>query len=295
MENHKIKVLLQTTIPMTEDDWHIERFSMLRDYLASLQDEAGNPLCEVVARNREADAIGNDPVLSTLDQSDFDEMWLFAVDTGNGLTEKECAAIGAFREKGGGLLLTRDHQDLGSSICNLAGIGSAHYFHTRNLDPDAARQAIDDVQTNTISWPNYHSGRNGDYQVIAPVEPVHELLRNPAAPGGTIQFFPAHPHEGGVGIPAEEKHARVVAMGKSLVTQRPFNLMVAFERPADTQTGRAIAEASFHHFADYNWNPELGAPSFVSEPVGDGVQGEPRALEDIKAYVGNVARWLAAK
>jgi hypothetical protein len=54
--------------------------------------------------------------LSTLEHSEFDELWLFAVDTGNGITETECASINAFRQRGGGSLITRDHQDLGSSI-----------------------------------------------------------------------------------------------------------------------------------------------------------------------------------
>lgn len=39
-----IKILLQTTIPTVEDDWHIGRFLLLRDYLASLTDEKGGPL-----------------------------------------------------------------------------------------------------------------------------------------------------------------------------------------------------------------------------------------------------------
>ncbi len=69
-----IRVLLQTTIPFTEDDWHIQRFSLLRDKLASSKDEAGNPRFEVVARNRESDAAGDDRVLSTLDTSDFNEL-----------------------------------------------------------------------------------------------------------------------------------------------------------------------------------------------------------------------------
>ncbi|MDM9585418.1 MULTISPECIES: hypothetical protein [unclassified Nostoc] len=43
-----IRILLQTTIPTTEDDWSIFRFSMLKDYLASIQDEAGNSLFEVI-------------------------------------------------------------------------------------------------------------------------------------------------------------------------------------------------------------------------------------------------------
>ncbi len=43
-----IRVLLQTTIPTTQDDWSIWRFSMLNSYLSSLKDEAGNLLfdCE---------------------------------------------------------------------------------------------------------------------------------------------------------------------------------------------------------------------------------------------------------
>lgn len=106
-----IRILLQTTIPASEDDWNIERFSLLRDYLASLKDEAGNSLYEVTARNRESEA--DDPVLSNLDRSNVSELWLFAVDIGGGLTEKECAAITSFRKRGGGVLLARDHQDLG--------------------------------------------------------------------------------------------------------------------------------------------------------------------------------------
>lgn len=47
----QIRILLQTTIPTTEDDWTIGRFCLLRDYLASLIDEAGNSLCKTYVRN----------------------------------------------------------------------------------------------------------------------------------------------------------------------------------------------------------------------------------------------------
>jgi hypothetical protein len=45
-----IRILLQTTIPFAEDDWHIGRFSLLRDELAALKDAAGNASCEVTTR-----------------------------------------------------------------------------------------------------------------------------------------------------------------------------------------------------------------------------------------------------
>ena len=71
-----IQILLQTTIPAVEDDWNVDRFSLLREHLSSLKDDEGTPLYQVTARNRETNTAGDDPVLSTLDTSNFDELWL---------------------------------------------------------------------------------------------------------------------------------------------------------------------------------------------------------------------------
>lgn len=290
-----IRILMQTTIPFAADDWHIGRFSLLRDELNSMKDAAGSQRCEVTTRNRETDPAGNDPVLSTLDKADFDELWLFAIDTGDGLSVPDCQGITRFRQCGGGILATRDHQDLGISLCTLGGIGRAHFFHTRHPEPDPSRQVPDDKVTTSISWPNYHSGRNGDYQKIKVTTP-HEVLRRNSSPEDLIEFFPAHPHEGAVGVPEDEDHAEVIATGQSKVTGRPFNLVVAFDSTRDdngNMLGRGIAESSFHHLVDYNWDTSLGCPSFLEEPPGDGYKRNPQALEDIKTYVRNVAVWLA--
>jgi hypothetical protein len=295
--NKPIRILLQTTIPAIDDDWNINRFTLLREYLRSLKDDEGHLLCEVTARDRESDANGDDAVLSKLDATDFDELWLFAVDTGDGLTLADCQGITRFRQRGGGILATRDHQDLGSSLCTLGGIGHAHFFHSKHQDPDETRHARDDQDTKDISWPNYHSGSNGDYQRVTSVESVHELMHNTSSPSGRIEYFPAHPHEGGVGVPEGERHTRVIATGTSQVTKRPFNLIVAFEQEQDRHghlLGRAVAESSFHHFVDYNWDTSMGCPSFLAEPPGDQIQREPEKLEDVKTYVRNLARWLAA-
>ena len=292
-----IRILMQTTIPYAEDDWHIGRFSLLRDELASLKDESGKSLYEVTTRDREADPAGNDPVLSTLDKSDFQELWLFAIDLGEGLTLTDCQGITRFRQRGGGIMATRDHQDLGTSLCTLGGIGRGHFFHSKHPEPDASRHVPDDPFTTSISWPNYHSGANGDFQKIT-VEVEHDLLRNPDSPTGLIQFFPAHPHEGAVGVPEGEESAQVIASGKSKVTGRSFNLVVAFESSVDdhgNQLGRGIAESSFHHFVDYNWDTDMGCPSFLLEAPGDGYKRNPAALNDIKTYVSNAARWLAGQ
>lgn len=284
-----IKVLLQTTIPAAADDWAISRFNRLAKFLRNQRDAEGRPIFEVTMRDR--DPLGSpDAVLSRLDRSEFDEMWLFAVDVGNGLTTEDCEAISNFRRNGCGLLVTRDHMDLGSSVCSLGGVGKAHYFHSRNPDPDEANRKADDLQTTYISWPNFHSGANGDFQTIEVMGPIHPVLADPTSPTGAIRFLPSHPHEGAVAAPVDE-HARIIARGVSKVSGRPFNLAVAFE-PGESG-GPAIAQSTFHHFADYNWDTRSGAPTFVDEPPGDGMLRVPQAIADTHRYVRNVAFWLA--
>ncbi|SIT46041.1 conserved hypothetical protein [Paraburkholderia piptadeniae] len=286
-----IKILLQTTIPPIADDWSIARFSRLTELLRSYRDPEGRVTFSVVARDREQ--FGQpDPVLSHLDETDFDELWLFAVDEGNGLTAEDCDGITRFRRAGRGLLVSRDHMDVGSSVCSLGGVGKAHYFHTHNPDPDGSRRVCDDTFSSHISWPNFHSGANGDFQEIEVVAPTHPILKNAAAPTGEIRFLPAHPHEGAVDAPDGES-ARVIARGKSKITGTRFNLAVAFE--PSMQGGPAVADSSFHHFADYNWDVRLGCPSFVDEGPGNGMALKQQALPDIHRYAVNVALWLAGQ
>ena len=282
------RVLLQTTIPPSKDDWSIDRFALLANLLREQRDETGQPLFDVTARDREPFGT-NDTLLPTLDRSDYDELWLFAVDTGNGLTEADRRGIDAFRARGGGVLLARDHMDLGCSVCDLVGIGAAHHFHSHNIDPSAPA-VRDDPFTLSISWPNFHSGANGDFQQLEVVGPVHPVLHDPSVPSGSIQFLPSHPHEGAVSAPPGWQ-ARVIARSRSKATGAPFNIAVAFE--ADGEAGRAIAQSTFHHFCDYNWDPRVGAPSFVDEPPGDGMLRRAEALADTHRYVRNVALWLA--
>ena len=294
MSAPELRILLQTTTPAKPDDWSIDSLTLLRRELEALG--VSGRSVSVTARNREAPPGRPDPVLAEVDRSAFDELWLFALDVGEGMTADECAAIGRFRGRGGGLVTVRDHQDMGASLCGIGGVGAANHFHSRNTEPDGSRQRADDRETATISWPNYHSGKNGDYQRIAVVELVHPLFRDPRRPDRTLEYFPAHPHEGAVSAPAGDPSARVVAVGCSSVTGRPFNLVVAFERSLDGDgnlLGRAAAHSSFHHFADYNWDPRRGAPSFVTEAEGSGMASNPQAGADIRSYVGNLARWLA--
>jgi hypothetical protein len=276
------KILLQTTITASPDDWDVARFSLLTAELRSVGHE-------VIARNR-ADGVDHDPILSRLDELHFDQLWLIAVDVGDGLTAAEAYAIRRFRENGGGVLTARDHQDLGSSLAKLGSLGRVNEFHDVNVDPATMR---DDQDNPTISWPNYHSGANGNYQPVLPDEPVHELLRTTMTASGRIEWFPAHPHEGSVR--ADGQHATALAQGRSTATGRRFNLAVLIDgelTPDGRRMGRALAESTFHHFADYNWDLDLGAPSFVTELPGTQIKSDPSRLAIYKGYVHNITTWL---
>jgi hypothetical protein len=277
------RILLQTTIGNTHDDWNIGRFSLLAQELRS----AGH---DVTTRNRDEGDV--DSVLSIIDTTDYDQLWLLAVDVGDGIRPDEAAAIMRFRERGGGLLTARDHYDLGSCLICLGSIGQINHFHNHNPEPDGQR---DDQETVEISWPNFHSGANGEYQPVFADEPVHELLRTSKTASGRIEWFPAHPHEGAVSAPPGHSFAQSVGQGRSAVTGRRFHLAVCIngEQTAEGRPmGRAVAESTFHHFADLNWDVDSGAPSFVSEVPGDEIKRDPSRLAIFKDYVHNIAQWL---
>src|SRR5262249_6729402 len=54
------RILLKTTIPFTEDDWHIGRFSLLQRHLRSLTGADGSTLYEVDARDRVENGAADD-------------------------------------------------------------------------------------------------------------------------------------------------------------------------------------------------------------------------------------------
>jgi hypothetical protein len=274
------KILLQTTIVEHADDWDVGRFSLLAGELR----RAGH---DVTARNR--DDAADDSTLRVLDTLDFDQLWLIAVDPGDGLSKRDAEGIMRFHERGGGIFTARDHQDLGSCLLGLGEIGRLNHFHERNPEPGACR---DDRDNPNISWPNYHSGANGDYQPAFATEPLHEVLRTAKTRSGRIEWFPAHPHEGAVSAPADDPLARVVAQGRSAVSGRTFNLAVCRERGSHG-SGRVVACSTFHHFADMNWDVDAGAPSFVTDVPGDEIRRDPSRLTVFKDFVGNITRWLA--
>jgi hypothetical protein len=58
---------------------------------------------------------------------------------------------------------------------------------------------------------------------------VHELLLNPKNDTGVVEYFPAHPHEGAVGVPEGENHANVIGrspLARTVQHRFPENLQL---------------------------------------------------------------------
>lgn len=255
-------ILVQATLREGEGEWQIERFSSL----VSLLRAEGHT---VVARNREPGPDGSDPVLATLDTSDFDELWLFAADRGNGLAPSDVRGILRFRERGGGIFTSRDQENIGVSLLNLGSVGLVNHFRTYNRQ--LRRRGIRMTTRGTIP--------PEPYERIVPLEPVHELLRSQRSPSGVIEYFPAHAHEAALSVPPYAPFARVIAVATDDETGSAANVAIVIDdEPCHDggRCGRAVATSCLHHFEDSRWNGN-----------GDG------ASENFKDFARNIARWLA--
>ncbi len=131
MHDGPVKILLQTTIHPTEDDWSIARFSRLGALLSAAKTPSRDAMYEVTMRDRDPLGIPGS-VLSKLDQSDYGRTmalcrrrrrWAYGVGLRSDLKVPAPVAAADARSYG-----------LGSSICGLAGVGKAHHFHSRNVD-----------------------------------------------------------------------------------------------------------------------------------------------------------------
>ncbi len=253
------KILIQTTLTTADKDARANQFKQL---VRVLECEGH----EVIARDRDPQPDGSDPVISALAESDFDELWLIAADRANGLSPKDVRGILRFRERGGGVLTARDHENIGTSLLNLGMLGAVNHFHAYNRERGRR--------------PVRHSGYRGEYQRIVPLEPVHEVLRSANSPTGIIEYFPAYPNEGAISVPRHAPYARAIAASSGSGDGKTFNVAITIENePIDggQRCGRAIAVSSLHYLTDADWSSAK----------------DRNRLEIYKDYVRNIARWLA--
>ena len=141
-------------------------------------------------------------------------MWLFAVDAGNGLTPRECEAIFEFHARGGGILVARDHLDLGASLSGIRCLGPIEHFHRLQPEADEQRRWTT-IGTRRSPGPTTTRAGTATCNRSRPSARAHPLLfrDGQSAAGGLLAHFPAHPHEGAIAPPPDDPNVRVVARG----------------------------------------------------------------------------------
>jgi len=151
-------------------------------------------------------------------------------------------------------MVTRDPWTWGSPSCTLAAFGKAHIHFPQLAGFHPARDRR--LYTPSISWPNFHFGRNGDSRKSRSgsgppgFESIHFTGRVPSCPA-------SHPHEGAVG--SAGRRVRQGHCRRYQQSDRPrVNIAVASSPPG---VAPRLPQSPFHHFDGYNWDTHSGAPS----------------------------------
>jgi hypothetical protein len=263
--------------------------------------------------------------------ADFDELWVFgtlqrnipATTTepailDNELTEEEVAALRAWMDAGGGVLITGDHanpnpvkepekddtdhstfQCLGRAIGRCVpragelrvwdGPPTTSDDNINTQVPDGAKDPEDLIlQEDAIPQRlDLAVGRDGPHflfwREIASID--GEITIRP------IDTFPDHMHEGAVIVPPtldpeiwpEGTQPVVVATGVNQRDGEPCNLVVAYD--GGGRVGRIVADSTWHHYFNVNLR---GFPKTDDDkPLPD------TDFEGIAQFYVNLALWLA--
>ncbi|MGA7729790.1 MAG: hypothetical protein WCD37_00810 [Chloroflexia bacterium] len=244
--------------------------------------------------------------LDQLNLNNFDEIWLFGLATGNSLTAAEITAVEQFMDRGGGVLVTGDHENLGKGISGaLKRVGKLRMY--------PAPEAVKNVWNNTLQDANADGTYDFIEQSDAVPQPIswrryptwsffpvwYKLRMRPhpvlCGPTGPIDVLPDHQHEGQVDIPTAfptaewpqtgsgfQPKPEVIAWGKMISPDsgRPnqeFPVIGAYDGHI-ASVGRIVADSTWHHWFDINLR---------------GFPPASAALGQIEAYFLNVAVWLA--
>ncbi|WP_380165170.1 hypothetical protein [Jannaschia sp. R86511] len=163
---------------------------------------------------------------------DYDQLWLFGIETSPGIDDAEVRAVAEFMAAGKGVFATGDHAALGQAMggriprvrsmrlwASTPGVDEVSMAGHRRKDTNRrghdAASTFDDQSDDvpqTIQ-PRWYRTRVGLLEAVYP----HPLL---CGPDGAITVMPDHPHEGECREPADTTQTVTVA-GASFVEYPP--------------------------------------------------------------------------
>ncbi len=269
--------------------------------------------------------ISNFNFATSVNLSEFDQVWLFGINPNGGITTPEKNTIESYMNGGGGLFATGDHGFLGNAMCgDIVRVKDMRYW----ADTPSAVNDVNEVSmsgrrrndTNrpaagdaTSVWFDNQSDeipQSIGVRTFGGGEPHPLLSISPRLrASGIIDVMPDHPHEGeckpettftvnGIAIPTQIIATSFVlggsttsgGNGKAQTDPHCFPSISVWDgRPANA--GRIVVDSTWHHFVNINL---IGVNSNIDRP---GTQ--PGLNTDdfiaIRQYFMNITTWMSRR
>lgn len=246
----------------------------------------------------------------------FDQVWLFGINSGASLTAAEIAKLENYMNGGGGLFATGDHGTLGSALCSQIprvkdmrywtdfGAGEVSMGGIRRNDtnrPSAGQSISTSFNNQSDNIPQNIAVRTFGSGMPHPLLSIRQSLR----PSGIIDIMPDHPHEG------ECTHERVFtvtnpvsgqsqnvstqiiatsfvlggsrAAGKNPTDPHCFPSISVFDGRV-ANIGRIVVDSTWHHFVNINLTG-----------IGGGVGLNDDDFDVVLQYYMNISKWITRK
>lgn len=262
--------------------------------------------------------------------NDFDQVWLFGIDSFVNISPAESTVIENYMNGGGGLFATGDHGALGGAMgANITRVKDMrHWTNTpAGATNDTNEVSMTGRRRNDTNRPGagqttslfFDNQSDNIPQTIAvrtfgtglphPLLSIKKSLR----PSGIIDIMPDHPHEGeckmetsftvgAVTIPTQIIATSFVlggstvsnGFGKAQTDPHCFPSISVWDgRPA--AAGRIVIDSTWHHFVNINLN---GVDSDFFNP--NDIPGQqsgltPSDLRVVKQYYMNIATWMSRR
>ncbi len=256
---------------------------------------------------------------------DFDQLWIFGIDSGASISSAERNAIEAFMDGGGGVFATGDHGTLGGAIGrDVARIKDMRYWDNfpNSVDSEVGmgnRRRNDTNQPEAGSAiSNFFDNQSDDVPQTIAVRTFgagmpHPLLSISASlrPSRIIDVMPDHPHEGeckpetsftvnGTTVPTQIIATSFVrggsttygGAGKDATEPHCFPSIAVWDG-WQANVGRIVIDSTWHHFVNINLN------GVGSGPFGDIPGQEPGLTATdwvaVRQYFMNIATWMSRR
>lgn len=252
---------------------------------------------------------------TSVNLTDFDQVWLFAIDFSDPISASEIAAIENYMNGGGGLFATGDHGILGRAMCgNIPRVKDMRYWNDTSSNDDINEVSMSGRRRNDTNTPRpgqsiantfEHQSDKFPQKIsvrtfgLGNPHPLLSISTNIRA-SGIIEIMPDHPHEG------ECKPETTFDLGGSVM--RTQNIATSFVNGGNTsggktptdphcfpsigvfdgrkaRAGRIVVDSTWHHFININLNGGSTGLGGLSD----------EDFEVIQQYYMNISTWITRR